>query len=78
MTTQNSSTPPSHPLFQGPYYNRRRSLPVKPRKPLISKLAGTHVWVCRWRNPDDGDLRGFGLTPTAAYNDWKRDMDLFR
>ena len=69
------SNPPPSSLFQGPYYNRRRSLPVKPRKPLISKLAGTRTWVCRVRVPGEVTAHGFGHTPTAAYNAWKRAVE---
>lgn len=49
-------------------------------KPLISKLAGTPTWVCRYRSSMTGGkfvsrVYGFGQTPTEAYNGWKRDMD---
>jgi hypothetical protein len=62
----------SSDLFRGPYYNRRRSSLAKP-KPLISKLYGVSTWVCRVRGSRD---QGFGITPTAAYNAWKREIGL--
>jgi hypothetical protein len=45
-------------------------------KPLISKLPGTETWFCRYRwVPGMTDrVGGFGLTPTAAYKDWKHRM----
>jgi hypothetical protein len=63
-------------LFRGTFYNRRRSsLPAR-MKPLISKLPGTETWFCRYRwVPGMTDrVGGFGLTPTAAYKDWKHRM----
>lgn len=79
MNTPDSPTPPPHPLFQGPFYNRRRLLQVKTRKPLISRLVGTSTWVCRMRD-DYGTTHGnhgFGSTPTAAYRDWKSKVGLW-
>ena len=70
---QNLIHPKSSNMFRGPYYNRRRTLTDLLTKPLISKLPGTSTWVCVARG---GIVKGFGLTPAAAYNDWKQDMDL--
>ena len=58
-------------LFRGPYYNRRRSLPVRRTKPVIRKLIGVSTWVCHMRDLSIVQRPGFGLTPTEAYNDWK-------
>jgi hypothetical protein len=76
MITQDPSTPPSHPLFRGPYYNRRRSLLLGKPKPKISKLAGTDTWACRLLPHMTGwvPVFGFGRTPTDAYNEWKRNI----
>jgi hypothetical protein len=80
MTIHNSQTPLLSllsPLFQGPYYNRRRSLPAR-LKPSINKLPGVSTWVCRYRYPIVGwqiSVHGFGSTPTEAYHAWQREMD---
>lgn len=76
MTTQNSPPRPPSNLFWGPYYNRRPPSLERP-KPLISKLAGAPTWVCRVRGSDGTTAGncGFGFTPTAAYNAWKRARD---
>jgi len=56
-------------LFRGTFYeNRRQSLPAR-QKPVIRKLAGCDTWVCRGGGSPN---LGFGLTPTQAYNAWKR------
>jgi hypothetical protein len=39
-------------------------------KPVVRKLFGTQTWVCHYR-PYSANY-GIGLTPTEAYNDWKK------
>jgi hypothetical protein len=73
MTTPNSPTPPSLPLFRGPYYNRRRLL--SQAKPKIRKLKGVDVWVCAHQD-DKSPVWALGKTPTIAYNVWKRNESL--
>jgi hypothetical protein len=72
---QNSHSPPYPKLFQGPYYNRRLRMTMpRRRKPLISKLPGTPTWVCRIPALNEGvyPVHGFGHTPKAAYEEWRR------
>jgi hypothetical protein len=67
---QNSLLPPPSPAFLEARYKVRRSSQAKP---LISRLPGTDTWVCRLRG---GFLvKGFGLTPMAAYKAWKRELN---
>jgi hypothetical protein len=58
-------------VFRHPQ-NRRRSLPAR-QKPVVRKLVGCDTWVCHMRHTG-AQQPGFGLTPTQAYNDWKRNQ----
>ena len=69
MNTRSSPTHKLLPLFRGPYYKRRRLKDLS--RPVISKLPGVDTWVCQYRW---GHIKGFGLTPTQAYNAWKSLM----
>ena len=69
--TPHSPTPAYPELFRGPFYNHRRPSLARP-KPVVRKLIGVSTWICHMRDLKIPQQPGFGLTPTEAYNDWKR------